>query len=46
MQALRQQTFADPVDLRIEDVPAPVPAAGEVLVRIQGNRGRSPIFRK
>ena len=34
MRALRYQTFADPVDLRVEDVPEPVPAAGEVLVRI------------
>lgn len=34
MRALRYQTFADPVDLRFEDVPEPVPAAGEVLVRI------------
>ena len=34
MRALRYQTFADPVDLRFEGVPEPVPAAGEVLVRI------------
>lgn len=34
MRALRYQAFADPVDLRVEDVPEPVPAAGEVLVRI------------
>lgn len=34
MQALRYQTFADPVDLQVEDVPEPAPAAGEVLVRI------------
>ena len=34
MRALHYQTFADPVDLRFEGVPEPVPAAGEVLVRI------------
>jgi NADPH:quinone reductase-like Zn-dependent oxidoreductase len=34
MQALRYHTIGDPLDLRLEEIAVPTPAAGEVLVRI------------
>jgi hypothetical protein len=36
MKAVRIHTYGGPEVLRYEDVARPVPAAGEVLIKIQG----------